>query len=388
MPESRPLTKRRKILFGVFTILIVLATVEVGLHLINFAVSRSKPDRGKSPILTFYEGKEWAPTLARESEKPHRQQEYHQYLTWISKPVRGQFVNIDRSEGRKTWNPEDLKADAVRRVFFFGGSAAWGHGARDHHTIASELARLLNRDQPRFRVYNYGEPAYTFTQGLLYLIMKLQDGQVPQYVIFYDGFNDIYGSYQSGRAGTLHNVALTQEKLQTKPGRQARKAAGEWLKENFFLYNKIFYKIYLYFRPAAKYREQAAGYGDEELKALAAETVRYYDRSLKILDALSRAYGFKYACFWQPALFTEAKPVAGEARRDVRLGDRKLAQLYRLTNEELLRQNLPQVFIIADAAGARTRPVYLDLVHMTEEGYSLVAQRIYQVLPGEWLRGQ
>jgi len=164
MPQPR--RPSRKILYSVITFLIVVLIMELGLHAIDFVARRVKNNPDRLPFRGLYQDKPWAATLARESDKPHRDQVYHPYLTWISKPVQGQFVNIDRDRGRKTWNPPTLPPEAVT-VFIFGGSAAWGYGARDDHTIASRLSELLNAHQPRFRVFNYGEPAYTFTQGVL-----------------------------------------------------------------------------------------------------------------------------------------------------------------------------------------------------------------------------
>ncbi|MFZ2088764.1 MAG: hypothetical protein WAU47_09330, partial [Desulfobaccales bacterium] len=192
MPE--PHAARVNLLYTVITVLTVLAAVELGLHLMDWAASRVGKRPEKLPMRGLYQGQEWADPLARESDG--RSQIYHQYLTWISKPQTGRFVNIDAATGRKTWNPPNIKNPEVS-VYMFGGSACWGYGARDDQTIASQLSRLLNAREPRFRVYNFGEPGYTFTQGLFLLITKLQEGLRPNFVIFYDGFNDIYGAYQS-----------------------------------------------------------------------------------------------------------------------------------------------------------------------------------------------
>jgi hypothetical protein len=221
-PEPRPRHApsphpREKVLYALITVLVVLVAVELGLHVIDFVARRLQPSPGPLPFRGLYQDQEWAAALARESDKPHRDQQYHPYLTWISKPVQGRFVNIDRDAGRRTWNPPDLPPDAAT-VYVFGGSACWGWGARDDYTIPSQLSRLLNAQAPRFRVYNYGEPAYTFTQGLLYLILKLRQGSRPDYVIFYDGFNDVYGAYQSGQAGALQNLATMQESWKPNPG--------------------------------------------------------------------------------------------------------------------------------------------------------------------------
>jgi len=385
MPQSR--STRKQIVYSVITFLIVVLSLELGLHAIDFVVRRVKENPERVPFRGLYQGKPWAATLALESDKPHRDQIYHPYLTWISKPVQGQFVNIDPDTGRKTWNPPTLPPKAVT-VFVFGGSAAWGYGARDDHTIASRLSQLLNGQNTRYRVFNYGEPAYTFTQGMLYLITKLRQGFRPDYVIFYDGFNDVYGAYQSGQAGTLHNVAQIKEKLEGKPRWLYWQIVTEWFQENIYLYDKVVNKIYQHYYPEERYPEAGARLSDQELKALAAELVRYYTCSLDLLDHLSQVYGFKYACFWQPALYTEARVLPQETRIDVRLGDKKFAQLYRYTNQVLARQHLPHFYNLSEVVSQRTQPYYLDLMHMTEAGYGQVAERMFQVLKQEFSLGR
>ena len=261
----------------------------------------------------------------------------------------------------------------------FGGSAAWGYGARDDYTIASQLSRRLNAQEPRFRVYNFGEPAYTFTQGLLYVNHPTAGRPRPDYVIFYDGFNDVYGAYQSGQPGTLHNVAQVRQKLESKPRQIYWKAVKDWLQEHIYLYNRVFL-------PSTFLRRKNSGksgptLNDQELKALAAGLVQHYARSQVLLDHLAQAYGFKYACFWQPALFTEAKVLPQETRVDVRLEDKNFARLYQFTNQYLAEHPLPKHFYnLSEVISGRTQPAYLDLVHLTEEGYGMVAARLEKLL--------
>lgn len=384
MPQPR--STGIKVVYSVITFLIVVLALELGLHAIDFVARRVKKNPDQAPFRGLYQGQPWAGLLARESDKPHRDQTYHQYLTWISQPVQGQFVNIDRDTGRQTWSPPNLPSNPIT-VFLFGGSAAWSYGARDDHTLASRLSRLLNEADPRYRVFNYAEPAYTFTQGVLYLITKLREGRRPDYVIFYDGFNDVYGAYQSGQAGTLHNVAQIKAKLESKPRQLYWQTVTQWFKENIYLYSKVVNKIYQHYHPEERYQEGGAKLSDPELKALAADLVRYYAQTLDLLDHLSQAYGFKYACFWQPALYTEARVLPQETRIDVRLGDKKFARLYGYTNQELARQHLPNFYNLSGAVSQRTQPYYIDLVHMTEAGYGQVTEQMFQILQRDFSLG-
>ena len=374
MPQPR--STRRNFLYTLITVLIALISVELGLHAIDWVSSRFHKSPEKLPFRGLYQGQEWAAALARESDG--RGQVFQQYLIWISKAQKGQFVNLDRDTGRKTWNPPNLQAPEAT-VFAFGGSASWGYGARDDYTLPSQLSRLLNAKSPRFRVFNFGEPGYTFTQGVFSLITKLRDGARPTYVIFYDGFNDVYGAYQSGKPGTLHNIAQLKEKLESKPRQIYWQAVKGWWQENIFLYNKIFSR---FLQPSGKrFREVGAGFSDEELKNLAAGLTQYYGQSLELLDQLAQAYGFKYACFWQPALFTEAQILPQETRADVRLEDKNFARLYQFTNQYLAEHPPPQHFYnLTDVLSGRTQPCYLDLMHLTEEGYGLVAERMEKIL--------
>jgi lysophospholipase L1-like esterase len=382
MPQPRSTGK--KVLYTLITVLIVLVTVELGLHAIDLIAGKVLKNTEKIPWRGLYQAENWAPTLARESDG--RGQVYHQYLTWISKPQKGRFVNLDPDTGRKTWNPPKLKPP-VFTVFVFGGSAAWGYGARDDYTIPSQLSYRLNDQEPHYRVFNFAEPGYTFTQGLFYLIAKLRDGARPNFVVFYDGFNDVYGSYQSGKPGALHNISQLREKLENKPRQLYWQAVKDWWQENIFLYSKVYCRFFQ--RPEKRFQEVGASFTDVQLMTLAVGTVQYYTHSLALLDHLSQAYGFKYVCFWQPALFTEAKVLPQERRVDVRLEDKNFARLYQFTNQCLARQPAaPHFYNLTAAVSGRTQPCYIDLVHMTEKGYGIVADRMEQVLKQEFSLGE
>jgi len=222
-------------------------------------------------------------------------------------------------------------------------------------------------------------------EGLFLLITKLQEGLRPNFVIFYDGFNDIYGAYQSGQPGTLHNAAQVRHKLESKPRELYWQAVKTWLQENIFLYNRVY--LFLV-PPAQKFREKGAAMNDQELQSLAAGLVQYYARSQELLDRLAQAYGFSYACFWQPALFTEATVLPQETRADVRLEDKNFARLYQFANQYLARHPLPKHFYnLTDVLSQRSQPCYVDLVHLTEEGYGLVTERMEKILRKDFALG-
>src|SRR6185369_4951231 len=98
---------------------------------------------------------------------------------WRRQPFAGRFINIDERGVRRTWKSANATA-AARRVFLFGGSTMWGTGARDDHTIASELARdLEERGFGDVEVTNFGEGGYVSMQDLVLLEDEIRHGSRP-----------------------------------------------------------------------------------------------------------------------------------------------------------------------------------------------------------------
>ena len=50
-----------------------------------------------------------------------------------------------------------------------------------------------------------GESGYVNTQSLLALELELRGGNVPDEVIFYDGVNDVFSTFQNNEAGLPQN---------------------------------------------------------------------------------------------------------------------------------------------------------------------------------------
>ena len=182
-----------------------------------------------------------------------------------------------------------------------GGSAIWGIGARDDYTIPSNLSKLLNAGTNNIRVSNYGIPGFTFLQEIIKLTLLLQDGHRPNYVVFYDGANDVYAAYQSGRVVDFLDYRETQEKLETSPitlGIKYLIAKCRIVQA----VEKILALVHLQYN----YQEGAASFTDKQLEVLGKDIAENYKKSASLVQNLSKVYNFKYVLFWQPVIFTES----------------------------------------------------------------------------------
>lgn len=105
--------------------------------------------------------------------------------------VDGDYGGIVVRNGlRHTWEPADLPEEAPE-IWLFGGSTVFGRGQRDDHTIASEVARLADREGQPVRVVNLGNPGYTSYQEWQLFERRLASGARPAVALFLDGTADL-----------------------------------------------------------------------------------------------------------------------------------------------------------------------------------------------------
>jgi hypothetical protein len=243
---------------------------------------------------------------------------------------------------------------------------------------------MLNSSQPGYRVMNYGETAYTFPQELVQLVLLLRDGARPDYVVFYDGFNDVYAAYQSGRVRDHQNYEITARRME---GREEKKSLLDRVSREVSRFMIVRTLSNLAGKGLGEgasgeawFAEIAAQYPEDQLEALAVDLVRNYEKSLDLLDHLARAYGFEYLCLWQPSLFTEKRVTPDEEGSDERFRDRTLAGLYRKVQQNLGGIANPNFYDITEALNERTGTVYIDVCHISEEGNRLIAERILSLM--------
>jgi hypothetical protein len=146
-----------------------------------------------------FQGEPWAREYTGEF-RASTQMEWRPYVLWRRRPFVGRLINVDGAGLRRTWDPPHL-GEGARSVFALGGSTLWGNGARDEHTIPSELSRLLNDAGRPARVTNFGELGFVSSQNLITLLLELRSGHVPDVVVCYDGVNDVIAALQNKRAG-------------------------------------------------------------------------------------------------------------------------------------------------------------------------------------------
>ncbi len=308
---------------------------------------------------------------------------YEPFILWNADEYHGKWINMDRAGIRKTWTPPGPIPPAPKQIFVLGGSAIWGIGARDDYTIPSDLSKLLNATNKQYVVYNYGTPGFTLLQEIVKLMLLLKDGQRPDYIVFYDGSNEVYTAYQTGRVVNLHNFEEIQEKIEASPitlGLKYMLAKCRIVQATE--------KTLAVFHLQYNYQEGAAQFTEKQLEALGKDIAKNYKESASLVQNLSETYNFNYTLFWQPVIFFETSTVEDEIRFDPHCRDQNLAKLFKIVTANLLTSPPPRWVDLSGALHQAPKPIFIDFCHMTEPGYATVSANIAAIVRDQLQTGK
>jgi lysophospholipase L1-like esterase len=111
-------------------------------------------------------------------------------VTFFTLPsYRGRWVNEDHGV-RRTWRPPACSCRRLR-VWWFGGSAAWGMYQRDEWTLPSQLARVAWDHGIALDIENRAIPGFVVAQEVRAFQEALAEHPPPDLVVFFDGNNDV-----------------------------------------------------------------------------------------------------------------------------------------------------------------------------------------------------
>jgi hypothetical protein len=340
----------------------------------------------KEPVLTdedlprahtsYYASQAWAKQYWREFSLS-RPQLYRHYVNWRRAPFKGQFININRDGIRLTPGAE-CSVNSYK-VFAFGGSTMWGTGSPDWGTIPAYLqADFAALRHGPVCVMNFGESAFVSTQGVIELIMLLQSGNVPDLVIFYDGVNDVYAAYQSGRP-THQNFNQIAAKLE---GQNPPPSIVDGIKSanSFRLLERLVAKLGQ--EPPNSQELITYKTMGVDTATLSDSVVETYLSNYKVVNALAQEYGFRFFFFWQPVISIGHKPLTSEEQDMKREMEPALVELYEAVYRRVKRaaDNCEHPHYIAEIFDSLDSGIWIDFGHVTPVGNRLIAEKMFGVI--------
>ena len=208
---------------------------------------------------------------------------------------------------------------------------------------------------------------------------ELQSGNVPNMVIFYDGVNDTYAAYQSGRS-THQNFDQIAAKFQQ--GKHPLPSFIAWITSSnlFHLLKRVVAEL-----------EQKPRNGTDlvtyktmgiDTATLSDSVVETYLRNYEIMAALVREYGFTLLFFWQPVIAVGDKSLTGEEQEMEHQMDPALIELFVSVYGRVrqVAEKFENLYYMADIFDGYKPLVWIDETHVIPEGNQLIAQKMLQAI--------
>jgi len=329
-----------------------------------------------------YKTADWAPAYFKELHSMPGFQ-WYPYFHWRREPFKGEYTNIDERGLRKTWSAVKKSGKESLRIFIFGGSTTWGIGARDDQTIPSFVAKLLaGHSGLNVEVTNFGASAYISTQEVIALIRELQAGNLPNLVIFYDGVNDTFGTFQNnGVAGVPNNEYNRVREFNLLLPQNSKRLYKESLLMT--LNNSATYQVLRSVVRRATGHELPSrlswdndSFTRPTADKVSNEAARTYAWNVNFVKSIGATYGFESLFYWQPAIFLKDKLTAYE--QETRKTMIYLEPYYEATINRV-KAELSSTGRFHDISGVFKgdgRPHFIDGAHLSESGNEIVAGRI------------
>lgn len=307
-------------------------------------------------------------------------EQWSPYIVYRVGDMHGRFINVERGV-RRTANATARGPRPL--VFVFGGSAAWGHGARDVNTIPSWLVRVAAEHGQDVEVRNYAESGWVNWQGIIYLLEKLSDGERPDLVVFYSGVNEVLSTQRWPQvrrpiwdAELYANALQTAVLERTRPLTRAR----DYYRETSLPVGKLFP------RPPCLAVEAPSR------ETIVAAVTNAFVADKETVERLGHEYGFTTAFVWQ--LTVAAKTFPSSQDRQYQgwrtLNSRTLPpfdgwsltadlrETYAAIGRNLVARGT--VIELPNAFDGMSASAFIDWMHTSEAGNERVARALYEKL--------
>lgn len=358
----------------ILLVIAVLLLWEYGLRLFCRCFNKKIPEQvfSNDTILDFtsdkpecYAKTDWFDYYSIEVRKIFSKFCWQPFYYWVIGYFKGKYINIDRYGRRLTWSNDISEQSTSKpiRICLFGGSTMWGWGARDDYTIPSLVSKIVSEKcSTKVEVYNYGQLGFVSTQETIFLMQMLKNEAKPDIIIFYDGLNDCYSSFQSNLAGVSYSELERKSAFEESPLRILIRK---------ILRNSYLYKFYLV---RTRKLEAKSLQAPSSIEWLAQETVNVYLNNVRVISALSNEYSFKYACYWQPVLFN--KKLLSTREKKLFEKSKFWKELYDAVGYKIKQQNNLEINDISGILSDIPEEIYIDPWHISENGNQIIAQRI------------
>lgn len=334
---------------------VAVAAVAAGVGVVTTLTDDPEPVRSTGCSATAepaVDGQDGWPDVGCEATEFAEQGRFDAVTVYTYADYVGDWVNV-RDGVRRTWTPPRCDCPVVR-VWWFGGSAAWGWHQGDLMSLPSQVARAAWRDGVALQIENHALPGWVLGQEVQEFASLTTTETPPDLAVFYDGANELARQLDRNAVGRGADESDTS---------YAEFEVGQVIANGPFDFS---------ISPG-----ELPDDAPERLPAdeVAEHAMRRYARNVRLGIGVAAASGVTPRFFFQPTAATAPESTHDPAPES----SRRLAEWRTMTT--VARRQLPDtVTDLSDALDALDRPVFTDLVHTNEAAAGVLAEAIWAEL--------
>lgn len=338
----------------------------------------------------LYPDDEWRDAFSLELAEMMKRFERTQYYPYTGSraiPFIGDYAFIDE-QGLRLVPQSECSVDNAYRVFVFGNSAMFGVYEPNESMLAALIQEQLQQhiDEPVCLI-NLAQGRWNSTQSLIQLINLIQQNDLPDLVIFYEGATDVLATSNYQRA----NIPLATDFMARRIGATVAPFSPDqnlelWLRNTAILqqFSQSFKIPNQYPDPEVTYIEpyylNAPMSQDEQVN----ETVTVYLTNYEITSSLGQQYGFDVVFVVQPVSFYGEKELTPKEQIDIddgwpgKVHQDLYQQIYEVLKDEA--EQRPNLSFLGNIFDGITDEVYGDPLHVLPNGNTLIAAEIGSII--------
>ena len=315
----------------------------------------------------------------------------------IKERINDKFLSTNENGFRKApWHTSFLpvRTEYNRKVIYmFGGSTAFGANVADDETIPAYLEREIEA-----MVVNFGQENYSMHQEVYLLVDNLLKGNIPDYVVFYDGVNEgesFTNIIYQGIPEEFEQIDVGYAHIEKVYKSGLIEGKRFWYIENWplsrWLVKKIFWpmdwvKNQLYFKGRWSHPVLTDSYVSNYARA----TAESYVEHMVFIKKLANKFSFTPIFILQPSLsfVTDSRCIINKPSQAywLRPAWKKLDTFYEYFYSELTLIASEKAMKIHDLSGVfnngvcKDKAFFTDSCHLTADGNKFMATKIAEIL--------
>ena len=299
------------------------------------------------------------------------QVDYEPFVEFMMRPNSGKHVNISDQGFRYPENGARALGVSGKKIFVFGGSTTFGLGVSNKETIPAYLeAEFRNAGKQDVTVFNFGTVGHFSTQERVLFERLINQGHVPDAVVFIDGLNDF-----------VFCQIPDSTSMSIRIRRILSGQSGVTLAQTYERRSSIIKLIRYYTKgtPVTKDTPGADCTGEEEqTKGI----VRRLDSNRRMASGMANAYGTIPVFVHQPvaayAYDNSLRPVP--MRENLSTPWKQIRRGYEIFREMRERGEAFNENVLWLEESTIPENMYIDEVHYSPHFNRHIARQIYQIL--------